>query len=143
MAWRGCRAVAGEAGVAFISSSAAEFIELYMGLGAARVRDLFNTVREAGTPWGGGRVAAAVCALQARSLSAPACYITCLAGRLHAQPIHECIDCRCTDCPCTPAARCPQARSLSPCIIFIDELDAVGRARQVRTWARRRACARP
>lgn len=38
------RAVAGEAGVAFISSSAAEFIEMYMGLGAARVRDLFNTV---------------------------------------------------------------------------------------------------
>jgi hypothetical protein len=40
------RAVAGESGVAFISSSAAEFIEMYMGLGAARVRDLFNTVRD-------------------------------------------------------------------------------------------------
>lgn len=40
-------AVAGESGVAFISSSAAEFIEMYMGLGAARVRDLFNTVRVA------------------------------------------------------------------------------------------------
>lgn len=36
------RAVAGEAGVAFISSSASEFIEMYMGLGAARVRDLFR-----------------------------------------------------------------------------------------------------
>ncbi|KAG2487345.1 hypothetical protein HYH03_014060 [Edaphochlamys debaryana] len=59
------RAVAGESGVAFISSSAAEFIEMYMGLGAARVRDLFNT-----------------------------------------------------------------ARSVAPCIIFIDELDAVGRQRQ-------------
>ena len=41
--------MAGESGVAFISSSASEFIEMYMGLGAARVRDLFNTVR-----WGGG-----------------------------------------------------------------------------------------
>lgn len=41
------RAVAGESGVAFISSSASEFIEMYMGLGAARVRDLFNTVRGA------------------------------------------------------------------------------------------------
>lgn len=40
-----CRAVAGESGVAFISSSASEFIEMYMGLGAARVRDLFQTVR--------------------------------------------------------------------------------------------------
>lgn len=39
------RAVAGESGVAFISSSASEFIEMYMGLGAARVRDVFNTVR--------------------------------------------------------------------------------------------------
>ncbi len=42
------RAVAGESGVAFISSSASEFIEMYMGLGAARVRDLFNTVRVRG-----------------------------------------------------------------------------------------------
>lgn len=40
------RAVAGESGVAFISSSASEFIEMYMGLGAARVRDLFNTARK-------------------------------------------------------------------------------------------------
>ena len=39
------RAVAGESGVAFISSSASEFIEMYMGLGAGRVRDVFNTVR--------------------------------------------------------------------------------------------------
>jgi len=59
------RAVAGESGVAFISCSASEFIEMYMGLGAARVRDVFQT-----------------------------------------------------------------ARKLAPCIIFIDELDAVGRARR-------------
>ena len=49
------RAVAGESGVAFISSSASEFIEMYMGLGAARVRDVFNTVSGFGvrdmTPW--------------------------------------------------------------------------------------------
>lgn len=56
------KAVAGEAGVPFISISAAEFIEMFVGVGASRVRDLFK-----------------------------------------------------------------QAKENSPCIIFIDELDAVGR----------------
>lgn len=36
------RAVAGEAGVAFFSISGSEFIELFVGVGAARVRDLFE-----------------------------------------------------------------------------------------------------
>jgi cell division protease FtsH len=58
------RAVAGEAGVPFFSISGAEFVELFVGVGAARVRDLFE-----------------------------------------------------------------QARSKAPAIIFIDELDALGRAR--------------
>lgn len=58
------RAVAGEAGVPFFSISGSEFVELFVGVGAARVRDLFE-----------------------------------------------------------------QARANAPCIIFIDELDAVGRAR--------------
>ncbi len=58
------KAVAGEAGVPFISISAAEFIEMFVGVGASRVRDLFKTAKEA-----------------------------------------------------------------APCIIFIDELDAVGRQR--------------
>jgi cell division protease FtsH len=35
------RAVAGEAGVPFISISASEFVELYVGMGAARVREVF------------------------------------------------------------------------------------------------------
>ena len=58
------RAVAGEAGVAFFSISGSEFVELFVGVGAARVRDLFQ-----------------------------------------------------------------QARMRAPAIIFIDELDALGRAR--------------
>ncbi len=58
------RAVAGEAGVPFLSISGSDFVELFVGVGAARVRDLFR-----------------------------------------------------------------QARENSPCIIFIDELDAVGRLR--------------
>ena len=58
------KAVAGEAGVAFFSASASEFVEMFVGVGAARVRDLFD-----------------------------------------------------------------QAKKNSPAIIFIDELDAVGRRR--------------
>jgi cell division protease FtsH len=60
------RAVAGEAGVPFFSISGSEFVEMFVGVGAARVRDLFE-----------------------------------------------------------------QARKVAPCIIFIDELDALGRARGV------------
>ncbi|CAN1126314.1 Probable inactive ATP-dependent zinc metalloprotease FTSHI 3, chloroplastic [Linum perenne] len=40
------RAVAGEAGVPFFSVSASEFVELFVGRGAARIRDLFNTARK-------------------------------------------------------------------------------------------------
>ena len=40
------RAVAGESGVPFISLSASEFIELFVGLGAARVRDLFKEAKK-------------------------------------------------------------------------------------------------
>jgi cell division protease FtsH len=59
------RAVAGEAGVPFFSISGSEFVEMFVGVGAARVRDLFE-----------------------------------------------------------------QARAAAPCIIFVDELDALGRTRQ-------------
>ena len=38
------RAVAGEAGVAFLSLNASEFVEMFVGVGAARVRALFNQV---------------------------------------------------------------------------------------------------
>ena len=58
------KAVAGQAGVPFFSISGSEFVEMFVGVGAARVRDLFE-----------------------------------------------------------------QARKAAPCIIFIDELDALGKAR--------------
>merc|ERR550514_1370753 len=58
------KAVAGEAGVPFISSSASEFVEMFVGVGASRVRDLFA-----------------------------------------------------------------QAKKNAPCIVFIDEIDAIGRQR--------------
>ena len=63
------KAVAGEAGVPFFSISGAEFVEMFVGVGAARVRDLFE-----------------------------------------------------------------QARAKAPAIIFIDELDALGRARGAFPW---------
>jgi len=61
------KAVAGEAHVPFFSISASEFVEMFVGIGASRVRDLFN-----------------------------------------------------------------QARQSAPCVVFIDEIDAVGRKRSVR-----------
>ncbi len=40
------KAVAGEAGVAFFSASASEFVEMFVGVGAARVRDLFDQAKK-------------------------------------------------------------------------------------------------
>ncbi len=42
------RAVANEAGVPFFHISASEFVEMFVGVGAARVRDLFQTAKKAG-----------------------------------------------------------------------------------------------
>ncbi len=41
------RAVAGEAGVTFFSISASQFIEMFVGVGASRVRDLFSSAKKA------------------------------------------------------------------------------------------------
>jgi cell division protease FtsH len=41
------RAVAGEAGVAFFSISGSDFVEMFVGVGASRVRDLFKAAKEA------------------------------------------------------------------------------------------------
>merc|ERR1719359_2507069 len=44
------RAVAGEAGVPFISASGSEFVEMFVGVGASRVRDLFGQAKK-NAPW--------------------------------------------------------------------------------------------
>ncbi len=41
------RAVAGEAGVPFLSISGSDFVEMYVGVGASRVRDLFEQAKKA------------------------------------------------------------------------------------------------
>jgi cell division protease FtsH len=41
------KAIAGEAGVPFFSISGSEFVEMFVGVGAARVRDLFEQARQA------------------------------------------------------------------------------------------------
>ena len=41
------RAVAGEAGVPFFSINGSEFIQMFVGVGASRVRDMFKTAKEA------------------------------------------------------------------------------------------------
>lgn len=40
------KAVAGEAGVNFFSISASQFVEIYVGVGASRVRALYNEARD-------------------------------------------------------------------------------------------------
>ena len=42
------RAVAGEAGVPFLSVTGSDFMEMFVGVGASRVRDLFNSARKMG-----------------------------------------------------------------------------------------------
>jgi cell division protease FtsH len=42
------RAVAGEAGVPFLRASGSDFVEMYVGVGASRVRELFKAAREQG-----------------------------------------------------------------------------------------------
>ena len=42
------RAVAGEAGVPFLSVSGSDFMEMFVGVGASRIRDLFQSARKLG-----------------------------------------------------------------------------------------------
>ncbi|MCX5708194.1 MAG: ATP-dependent zinc metalloprotease FtsH, partial [Candidatus Omnitrophica bacterium] len=50
------RAVAGEAGVPFFSISGSDFVEMFVGVGASRVRDLFEQGRKAGKASGKGAI---------------------------------------------------------------------------------------
>jgi cell division protease FtsH len=50
------RAVAGQAGVPFFSISGSDFVEMFVGVGASRVRDLFDQARRAGKVSGKGAI---------------------------------------------------------------------------------------
>ncbi len=50
------KAVAGEAGVPFFSLSGSDFVEMFVGVGASRVRDLFEQARKASTVSGKGAI---------------------------------------------------------------------------------------
>jgi cell division protease FtsH len=50
------KAVAGEAGVPFFSLSGSDFVEMFVGVGASRVRDLFEQARKASTASGKGAI---------------------------------------------------------------------------------------
>ena len=47
------KAIAGEAGVPFFSISGSEFVEMFVGVGASRVRDLFKKAKVRGAGGGG------------------------------------------------------------------------------------------
>ena len=64
------RAVAGEAGVQFLSISGSDFVEMYVGVGASRVRDLFEQAKKSAPAIGVARaLAAATTSASRRSTS--------------------------------------------------------------------------
>jgi cell division protease FtsH len=63
------RAVAGEAGVPFFSISGSDFVEMFVGVGASRVRDLFKEAKEAASSTRSAAIAAPVSAAATTSAS--------------------------------------------------------------------------
>ena len=64
------KAVAGEAGVPFFSMSGSEFVEMFVGMGASKVRDLFRQAKEKWAPPGSG-----ICSRKRRKMR-PALYLS-------------------------------------------------------------------
>jgi len=107
------KAIAGEAGVPFFSISGSEFVEMFVGVGASRVRDLFKKAKEN-----------APCIVFIDEIDA--------VGRQRGTGIGGGNDER-EQTLNQLAARVrdlfKKAKENAPCIVFIDEIDAVGRQR--------------
>jgi cell division protease FtsH len=102
------KAIAGEAGVPFFSISGSEFVEMFVGVGASRVRDLFKKVRRQERAW----VPKWCCGSCIVNIFVESTFLS-RAQLTHAMS-HSLVS---------------QAKENAPCIIFIDEIDAVGRSR--------------
>jgi ATP-dependent 26S proteasome regulatory subunit len=103
------KAVAGEAGVNFFSISASQFVEIYVGVGASRVRALYQEAKENVNP----NYLPTYLIVSCLPLSLP---FPSKALRLQVQAIFGIISMYyCFD--------------QAPAVVFIDELDAVGRQR--------------
>ena len=125
------KAVAGEAGTPFFSCAASEFVELFVGVGASRVRDLFEKVRGCCRCTGAGWAVVGVAA--SAGLAAAAALLRASRGQ-QLGPASLLLETHCvlsvkqyTDG--LTHLYCLQAKAKAPCIIFIDEIDAVGRQR--------------
>src|SRR5437762_1064516 len=81
------RAVAGEAGVPFFSISGSEFVELFVGVGAARVRDLLEQARQHGADVQPEQIAALTPGFTGADLANLVNEATLLATRRHAEAV--------------------------------------------------------
>ena len=154
------KAVAGEAGVPFFSISASEFVELYVGMGAMRVRELFAGEERRGEGeevgrkrWEGrgrrglevrGWVGRRGCGSKRHvrgvlpiqpvwdgASEVGGCDQRSLFGSRFSNPALRCSSDACCYCLLLrlPA---PAARREAPAIVFIDEIDAVAKGRDMR-----------
>ena len=116
------KAIAGEAGVPFFSISGSEFVEMFVGVGASRVRDLFKKVQ---VFWVHVPQLCIDFKLEQEVMGI---------GRLNdptAQRACQCLTSGEYAIPWYSKVACftLQAKENAPCIVFVDEIDAVGRSR--------------
>ena len=117
------KAVAGEANVPFFSLAGSDFVEMFVGVGASRVRDLFRQAKEKAPCIVFIDEIDAVGRARAKAVAGEANVpFFSLAGSDFVEMFVGVGASRVRDL-------FKQAKEKAPCIVFIDEIDAVGRAR--------------